>query len=226
MKLLVVEDEIKTADAVTKGLRENGFEVTTAYDGQTALDYSKRVKFDLIITDIIMPKLNGIEFCKQLRSDGNQTPVIMITALGLTANKVSGFNAGADDYIVKPFDFEELLARVKAMLNRVRKKSTTSNIIKSGDLKLNLDTKEVHREDKMISLTAKEFALLEYFLKNRNRVISKEEIAQNVWDIHFDTGTNIVEVYVSYLRNKIDKDFGDKYLQTRKGLGYIFREGK
>lgn len=226
MKLLVVEDEIKTADAVTKGLQENGFEVTTAYDGEMALDYSKRVKFDLIITDIIMPKLDGIELCKQLRNAGNQTPVIMITALGLTSNKVSGFNAGADDYIVKPFDFEELLARVKAMLNRVRKKSTSSNIIKCADLKLNLDTKEVHRGDKMISLTAKEFALLEYFLKNRNRVISKEEIAQNVWDIHFDTGTNIVEVYVSYLRNKIDKDFGDKYLQTRKGLGYIFREGK
>ncbi len=226
MKLLVVEDEVKTADALAVGLKENGFEVTTAYDGEMALNVAKKSKFDLIITDIIMPKLDGIELCKKLRSAGNQTPVIMITALGLTANKVNGFNSGADDYIVKPFDFEELLARVKAMMNRMRKKSTPVNYLKCADLKLNLDTKEVYRGDKMLTLTAKEFALLEYFMKNRNRVISKEEIAQNVWDIHFDTGTNIVEVYVSYLRNKIDKDFEDKYLHTRKGLGYIFREEK
>lgn len=226
MKLLVVEDEVKTADALAIGLKENGFDVTTAYDGEMALNVTKKIKFDLIITDIIMPKIDGIELCKRLRSAGNHTPVIMITALGLTANKVNGFNSGADDYIVKPFDFEELLARVKAMMNRVRKKTSATNYLKCADLKLNLDTKEVYRGDKMLTLTAKEFALLEYFMKNRNRVISKEEIAQNVWDIHFDTGTNIVEVYVSYLRNKIDKDFEDKYLHTRKGLGYIFREEK
>ena len=226
MKLLVVEDEVKTADALAVGLMENGFDVTTAYDGEMALNVTKKIKFDLIITDIIMPKIDGIELCKRLRSTGNHTPVIIITALGLTANKVNGFNSGADDYIVKPFDFEELLARVKAMMNRVRKKASATNYLKCADLKLNLDTKEVYRGDRMLSLTAKEFALLEYFMKNRNRVISKEEIAQNVWDIHFDTGTNIVEVYVSYLRNKIDKDFEDKYLHTRKGLGYIFREEK
>jgi two-component system, OmpR family, copper resistance phosphate regulon response regulator CusR len=226
MKLLVVEDEVKTANTLKKGLEENGYEVMTAYDGEKALALATRNRFDLIITDIIIPKINGLEFCRKLRANKNHTPVIMLTALGLTSDKIKGFDSGSDDYLVKPFDFEELLARIKAVINRTKKKSVPQNILKYADLRLNLETKEVHRNDAQIALTAKEYALLEFFMKNKHKVISKEDIAEKVWDINFDTGTNIIEVYVSYLRNKIDKDAAVKLIHTKKGLGYIFRADK
>jgi two-component system, OmpR family, copper resistance phosphate regulon response regulator CusR len=224
MKLLVVEDEIKTADTLQKGLKEKGYEVHTAYDGEKAWSLVENNKFDLIITDILLPKINGIEFCKKLRQNRNFTPVIMLTALGLTSDKLNGFDAGSDDYLVKPFDFEELLARIKVLINRTKDKLELSNLLKYSDLELNLDTKEVKRGDVKINLTAKEYILLEYFIRNANRVVSKEELAEKVWDITFDTGTNVIEVYVSYLRNKIDKDFTPRLIHTKKGMGYILRE--
>lgn len=226
MKLLVVEDEIKTANTLQRGLEEKGYEVQIAYDGETALMLTGRNKFDVIITDIIVPKINGLEFCKKLRENKNYTPVIMLTALGLTADKLRGFDSGSDDYLVKPFDFEELLARIRVQANRNKPKETADSILQTANLKLNLDTKEVFRNDQLINLTAKEHALLEYLMKNPNRVISREEIAEKVWSLDFDTGTNIIEVYVSYLRNKVDKTYDPKLIHTKKGMGYIFREEK
>lgn len=224
MKLLVVEDEIKTANTLKKGLEENGYEVMVANEGEAAFTMAARNKFDLIITDIIMPKLNGIDFCRKLRENQVDTPLIMLTALGMTADKIKGFEAGSDDYLVKPFDFEELLARVKVQLNHRYGKPAPENDLVYGDLRINLITKEVFRNAQLINLTAKEFALLEFFMRNAGRVISKEEISGKVWDVNFDTGTNIIEVYVSYLRNKIDRDFSTKLIHTKKGMGYIFRE--
>jgi two-component system copper resistance phosphate regulon response regulator CusR len=223
MKLLVVEDEIKTANILKKGLEEKGYEVQVANEGVTALSLASKNKYDLIVTDIVMPRLNGLDFCRKLRESRNYTPLIMLTALGLTTDKIKGFDSGSDDYLVKPFDFEELLARIRVQLNRSSRPDSGDELTYS-DLRLNLVTKEVHRGEKQINLTAKEYALLELFMRHSERVISKEDIAEKVWDINFDTGTNIIEVYVSYLRNKIDKEFSPKLIHTKKGMGYIFRE--
>jgi DNA-binding response OmpR family regulator len=224
VKLLVIEDQIKTADTLQKGLEEKGYSVQLAYDGQKGLELARKSRFDLIITDVIMPRLSGNEFCNEFRKVNSKTPIIMLTALGLTSDKIKGFDSGADDYLVKPFDFEELLARIKVLIHRSQKLLSAENYLFYANLKINPDSKEVYRNDKLIDLTAKEYALLEYFMANRNRIISKEEIAEKVWKLDFDTGTNIIEVYVSYLRNKIDKDFEPKLIHTRKGMGYIFRE--
>ena len=224
MRLLVVEDEIKTANILQKGLKEKGYEVQIAYDGEQAFNLANSSSFDLIITDIIIPKISGLEFCRKLRENMNLTPIIMLTALGLTSDKIKGFDAGSDDYLVKPFDFDELLARIKVSINRTRNATVKSKELIYSDLRLNIDTKEVHRGNQLISLTAKEYALLEFFILNKHRVISKEEISEKVWDLNFDTGTNIIEVYVSYLRNKIDKNFPVKLIHTKKGIGYIFRK--
>lgn len=223
MKLLVVEDEIKTANTLKQGLEENGYEVMVANEGDAAFAMAARNKFDLIVTDVVMPKLNGIDFCKKLRENQIDTPLIMLTALGMTADKIAGFDAGSDDYLVKPFDFAELLARIKVQLNRRYGKPAPENDLTYADLRINLVTKEVFRNARLINLTAKEFALLEFFLRNAGRVISKEEISEKVWDVNFDTGTNIIEVYVSYLRNKVDRDFTNKLIHTKKGMGYILR---
>jgi two-component system, OmpR family, copper resistance phosphate regulon response regulator CusR len=223
-RLLVVEDEIKTANTLKQGLEEKGYDVQVAHDGESALSLARSIPFDLVIMDVIIPRMNGLELCRRLRQEKEQTPVIMLTALGLTSDKIRGFDSGSDDYIVKPFDFEELLARIKVALNRSQKQVSRENIIRYSDLEVNLDTKEVQRAGKLIALTAKEYALLEFFLSNRNKVVSKEDIAEKVWNLHFDTGTNVIEVYVSYLRNKLDKNFQKKLIHTRKGMGYIFRE--
>lgn len=223
MKLLVVEDEVKTANTLKKGLEEKGYSVQLAYDGEAALELAHKTRFDLIIMDVIMPKIDGFELCRRLRADNN-TPIIMVTALGLTSDKLRGFDLGADDYLVKPFDFDELLARIRVALNRTKGMAETASELTYADLTLNLDTKEVQRDGKAITLTAKEFALLEFFMRNKHKVISKEDIAEHVWDLNFDTGTNIVEVYVSYLRNKLDKGFATRLIHTKKGMGYMLRE--
>ena len=221
-QLLLVEDEIKTARSIYKGLTENGFQVDLSDNGEDALERTRQTHYDLIISDILMPKLNGIEFCKSLRNENNKTPVLMLTALGQISDKVEGFQAGSDDYLVKPFDFTELLLRIQALLRR-NTTASTENSFQIQDLKINFDSKLVWRGDKEINLTAKEFALLEFFIHNRHRCITKEEIAKSVWNVDFKTGTNFVEVYVSYLRNKIDKDYPNKLIHTRKGIGYFFR---
>jgi two-component system, OmpR family, copper resistance phosphate regulon response regulator CusR len=223
MKILVVEDEYKTATSLKKGLEENGYEVEVAYDGEIGLSLCERIKFDLIITDIVIPKINGFDFTIKLRQGNINIPVIMLTALGLTVDKLKGFDSGTDDYLVKPFDFDELLARVKVLINRSQNNPNFSNSLEYSTLRIDLNTKEVYREENLINLTAKEFGLLEFFMKNKHKLITKEVIAEKVWDITFDTGTNIVEVYVSYLRNKIDKNYEPKLIHTKKGMGYIFR---
>lgn len=223
MKLLLVEDEKKTAQSLQKGLEENQFFVDVAYDGDEGWQKFNAARYDLVISDVIMPGVGGIDLCRRIRSQKPDVPLILLTALGTVSDKVAGFDAGTDDYLVKPFEFQELLARVRALLKRTGKKSPAGSLLTIADLTLNLDTKEVHRSGKLISLTAREFALLEYFIRNEGRVLSRHEINEKVWDIHFDTGTNVIEVYVNYLRNKIDKDFENKLIHTRVGMGYVMK---
>jgi two-component system, OmpR family, copper resistance phosphate regulon response regulator CusR len=224
IKILLVEDERKIAESLKKGLSEQNYHVEVAYDGLIGKKLFETYPFDLIILDINLPGLNGYELCKQIRRQSERIPVVMLTALNTTADKIEGFDAGADDYIVKPFDFKELLVRIRALLKRIYHNIPTGNILKVADLTMNLDSKEVTRADKPISLTAKEFQLLEYLIRNKNRVVSRADIALNVWDIDFDTKTNVIDVYVNFLRKKLDKDFDTRLIHTQVGMGYILKE--
>ncbi len=224
MKILVVEDELKVADFLRKGLEEQGYSVEVAYDGQIGEKLALRNEFDMLILDVILPGINGYELCRRIREKKPQVPVLMLTALGTTEDKVSGFDAGADDYLVKPFEFQELLARIKALVKRTTGVVQTSTTIKVADLELNLDKKIARRGNNNIELTAKEFSLLEFLMKNKGRVLSRAEIAEKVWDITFDTGTNVVDVYINILRKKLDKDFETKLIHTRIGLGYSLND--
>ncbi|MFN4123521.1 MAG: response regulator [Flavobacteriales bacterium] len=224
MHILLVEDEPKVSSFIKQGLEENKYDVDIAYDGQMGLQLAKRNSYDLMIFDVIIPYMNGMELCKEVRNQNASTPILMLTALGTTDDKVSGFDAGADDYLVKPFEFKELLARIKALTKRSSGILETSNTIKVADLELNLDRKNAKRGDKIIDLTAKEYALLEYFMRNKGKVLSRAQIAEKVWDVHFDTGTNVVDVYVNFLRKKVDKDFEPKLIHTQIGMGYILKE--
>ncbi len=223
MNLLLIEDEPKTVQSLKQGLEENGYLVDVAYDGLIGKQLALRNNYQLIVSDIIMPGLNGIELCRELRESGHQTPILMLTALGTTDDKVIGFDAGADDYLVKPFEFKELLARVRALTKRGGMVNTTSQSIRFADLEVNLDAKTVIRADKKIELTAREFNLLVYLIRHQGRVISKAEIAEQVWEIDFDSGTNIIEVYVNYLRKKVDRDFESKLIHTQFGMGYVLK---
>jgi DNA-binding response OmpR family regulator len=225
MKILIIEDEVRIATLVQQGLEERGYLTTIAYDGIIGKKLALQNDYDLVISDIILPGLNGIEVCREIRRGKPDLPVILLTALGTTDDKVEGFDAGADDYLVKPFDFRELLVRIRAVTNRKSgNQMMQSNILKYADLELNNQTKTVTRLGKTISLTPKELKLLEYMMQNSERVLSRAEIAEKVWDTHFDTGTNFIDVYINYLRKKIDKDFGSKLIHTKSGLGFIFQE--
>jgi two-component system, OmpR family, copper resistance phosphate regulon response regulator CusR len=225
MKILVVEDEPKVANFIKAGLEENGYEVDVAFDGQLGEKLSLSRNYGLVILDIIVPFVNGLELCKRIRQEKTGLPILMLTALGTTEDKVTGLEAGADDYLLKPFDFQELLARVRALIRRSEKKAVDSTtILKIANLELDLDKKLAIRDATKIALTAKEFLLLEYFMKNKGRVLSRSELAEKIWDVTFDTGTNVVEVYINILRKKIDKDFEPKLIHTRIGLGYIMSE--
>ncbi|MBI1769966.1 MAG: response regulator transcription factor [Bacteroidetes bacterium] len=223
MKILVIEDEQKVAAFIKSGLEQHGHTVDLAYDGFIGKKFVATGDYHIILLDIIIPVVNGIELCKHIKQQNPNLPVLMLTALGTTADKVVGFEAGADDYLVKPFEFEELLVRIKALTKRMGQVPYQPNntILQVSDLKLDLDKKIAYRAGKSISLTAKEFDLLEYFMRNEGRVISKPELAEKVWEITFDTGTNVVEVYINILRKKIDRDFIPKLLHTRIGLGYV-----
>ncbi len=223
MNLLLIEDEPKTVQSLKQGLEENGYTVDVAYDGLMGKQLALRNNYQLIVSDIIMPGLNGIELSRELRQAGYQTPILMLTALGTTDDKVVGFDAGADDYLVKPFEFKELLARVRALTKRGSMVSQTSQSIRFADLEVNLDAKTVVRANKKIELTVREFNLLVYLIRNQGRVISKAEIAEQVWEIDFDSGTNIIEVYVNYLRKKVDRDFETKLIHTQFGMGYVLK---
>ncbi|HWV32132.1 response regulator [Dyadobacter jiangsuensis] len=223
MKLLLIEDEPKTLQSIRQGLEENGYEVDIAYDGLIGKQLARSNAYQLIISDIIIPGINGIELCREIRSWGDETPILMLTALGTTDDKVTGLDAGADDYLVKPFEFKELLARVRALTKRGSTVSHTAQVLRFADLEVSLDAKTVYRSGNKINLTAREFNLLVYLIRNQGRVISKVEIAEQVWDIGFDTGTNVIEVYVNYLRKKIDKDYPVKLIHTQFGMGYVLK---
>ena len=222
--ILIVEDEQKVANFIKKGLETQSFEALIAEDGQTAINTFSKHTFDLVILDIGLPGISGLEVCAKIRESNTQVPILMLTALGSMADKLSGFEVGTDDYLVKPFDFMELLVRVKALLKRSTPSSTSPNeILKVADLELDLAQKLAFRGGRQIELTAKEYSLLEYLMRNRGRVISKVDIAENVWDINFDTGTNFIEVYINYLRNKVDKGFENKLIHTVVGMGYVLK---
>lgn len=224
VKILLVEDEKKIAEALKKGLMEQQYHVEVAFDGLIGKKMIESHKFDLVILDINLPGMNGYELCKEIRKRDERIPVVMLTALSATDDKIEGFDAGADDYIVKPFDFKELLVRIRALLKRIYQNVPSGNMLKVADLVMNLDSKEVTRAEKPIALTAKEFQLLEYLVRNKNRVVSRADIALNVWDIDFDTKTNVIDVYVNFLRKKLDKDFDSKLIHTQVGMGYILKE--
>ncbi len=200
MHILVVEDDQRMSELIHRGLEDNGFEVTVVYDGEMALKLALRTDFDLIVSDIILPKLSGLDFCQEIKQHKPFVPIIMLTALGTTDDKVEGFDAGADDYMVKPFEMRELIARIGVLSKRNFSKSTESFLLKYSEIEMNLHTKTVKREGKEINLTPKEFRLLQYMLENKERVLSRTEIAEKVWDTHFDTGTNFIDVYINYLR--------------------------
>jgi two-component system copper resistance phosphate regulon response regulator CusR len=224
MNLLIIEDERKTADSLKKGLEESGYLVDVAYDGITGLTFAKSNKYNLIISDIVLPKLNGIELCKQITKLQFNVPILLLSALDTKDDVVGGLEAGADDYLTKPFDFRELVARVKVLTKRKDAVPVTVSILSFSDISMNLNSKEVYREGKLIELTVKEFRLLEYFIRKPNVVISRAELAKEIWNIDFNTGTNIVEVYINYLRNKIDKPFEKKLIHNLHGMGYILKE--
>lgn len=226
IKILVVEDEPKVAGLVKKGLEEHGFEVDIAYDGLMGLKMFQQTIYQLLIIDINLPVMNGFDLCKEIRTENSRVPILMLTALSGTDNKVMGFESGADDYLVKPFEFRELVARIKALLRRTEREVFTSRILEIADLQMDTDAKIVKRGNDIIELTAKEFALLEYFLVNQGRVVSRVDIAEKIWDINFDTGTNVIDVYVNFLRKKIDKNYNPKLIHTVIGMGYVIREGE
>lgn len=226
MNILVVEDEQKVAAFLKNGLEQQGHTVDVAYDGNTGEKLASGNDYHIILMDVIIPAMNGIDLCKKIKSFKPDIPVLMLTALGTTDDKLTGFDSGADDYLVKPFEFKELVARIKALTKRSQSKPQdyTPTVLKVADLELDIDKKVAYRGDKTISLTAKEFTLLEYLMRNKGRVVSRPDIAEHVWDVTFDTGTNVVEVYVNILRKKIDKEFPKKLIQTRIGLGYVIQD--
>jgi DNA-binding response OmpR family regulator len=225
-RILIVEDEVKVANAVKMGLEENGFEVEVAYDGRMGKSLAADHDYDLVILDLNLPHHNGYEICEVIRRRNNKVPVIMLTALGGMDDKMQAFELGADDYLVKPFDFRELLARIRVFLKRAGAEVTPNNRYKLvvADLEIDRERKEVSRNGKKISLTAKEFQLLELLALHKGKVISKVTIAEKVWNIDFDTGTNVIEVYMNFLRKKIDKDHEQKLLHTKTGMGYYLSE--
>lgn len=224
--ILVIEDDRRISENLVKGLLKKGFIAEFAIDGRMGLRKAIAQTFDLVILDINLPQMNGFEVCKAIRSQKPFLPILMLTAMGLIEDKVEGLENGADDYIVKPFDMRELFARINALIRRASQVPVRAvkEILKIADLEIHLDKKLVVRSGKTIDLTAREFALLEFLARNRGRVLSKMDIGENVWDLNFDSGTNIIEVYINYLRKKIDKDFEPKLIHTKSGLGYVLRE--
>ncbi|ASZ10731.1 response regulator transcription factor [Chitinophaga pendula] len=226
MHILIIEDEERIARLVQRGLEESGYQVTVAYDGYTGRKLALQDTYALIITDIILPKVNGIDLCKEIRRARPDQPIIMLTAMGTTDDKVEGFDAGADDYLVKPIDMRELIVRVRALIKRYHGRSEVQpdeGILLYAGITLNRHTKLVMRDGQEIRLTPKEFKLLEYMLLHPERVLSRAEIAENVWNT-FDTGTNFINTYIDYLRRKIDRNFATKLIHTRSGMGFIFKE--
>jgi two-component system, OmpR family, copper resistance phosphate regulon response regulator CusR len=222
--LLIVEDELRLAEILQKQLQESGYKADVANDGYVGKRMIEMTDYDLVILDINLPLMNGYELCKEIRKRNTKIPIIMLTALGTPDNKLIGFEAGADDYVLKPFDFRELLARINVFLKRKDVAVPESRKLQIADFELNLDTKTATRAGKKIDLTSKEFSLMETFLQNKNKLLSREFIIEKVWDLDFETGTNIIDVYVNYLRKKVDKDFEPKIIHTKFGFGFYCSE--
>lgn len=223
MNILLIEDEPKTLEFIAKGLEENGYSVDGAPDGIEGLRLAMQKSYHIIISDVVLPGMNGITLCRELRGLGNHTPLLMLTALGDVGQIVEGLDSGADDYLVKPFEFQELLARIRTLTKR-SSGTPASLILAIADLEMNLESRSVKRAGRDIQLTAREYSLLEYLLRNKEKVISRQEIVRHVWGLDFDTGTNMVEVYINYLRRKIDRDFPQKLIHTQFGLGYVMKQ--
>lgn len=226
MKLLLIEDEPSVISLIQRSLSAAGHEITIAMDGKSGLEMALQHQFDLIILDLMLPVMNGMEVCRNLRNSNSSTPVLMLTALGTTENIVSGLDAGADDYMTKPFKLAELEARIRTLTRRTKEpeKEISTDLLRMGDLVLDKKTKTVTRNNQPIVVTATEFRLLEFLLSNQNRVLNRMEILENVWDINFNLGTNVVDVYINYLRKKIDKNSTVKLIHTVFGMGYVMRQ--
>jgi DNA-binding response OmpR family regulator len=225
MKLLLIEDEPSVISLIQRSLSASGHEITVAMDGRSGLEMAAKHTFDMIILDLMLPVINGMEVCRKIRSSGSVTPILMLTALGTTENIVSGLDAGADDYMTKPFKLEELEARIRTLTRRGKEVEKEKNgaTISIADLVLNTETKIVQRNGQTIDLTATEFRLLEFLIINQNKVLNRMEILENVWDINFNLGTNVVDVYINYLRKKVDKNQKNKLIHTIFGMGYVMR---
>lgn len=224
MRILLAEDEPRVAAFIKQGLEESGYQVLNAFDGLMARRLAKEPDVALVLLDVVMPGMNGVEACKAIRADGGRMPILMLTALGTADDKVAGLDAGADDYLVKPFEFKELLARIRSLLRRGAAVPEQSDRLAYADLELDLAKKEAVRGGRRIALTAKEFALLEYLMRHPDRVLSRAQISERVWDIAYDTGTNVVEAYIKLLRKKVDRDFEPKLIHNKVGLGYILTD--
>lgn len=223
--ILIIEDEKKVADSLKTGLEENGYQAMVAYDGAMGLRLFRSGQYQLVISDIILPKMDGFELCKEIRKLNERVPILMLTALGTADDKLDGFDAGADDYMVKPFDFRELKARVRVLLKRGDSPIVhTPEELRYADLTVIPRLREVKRQGVPVKLSPKEYNLLAYMVENAEKVITRTEIAENVWNTHFDTGTNFIDVYINYLRKKIDRDFGTKLIHTKPGVGFIFSD--
>lgn len=223
--ILVIEDDQRVSDLLKRGLEELGYQVSSAFDGEMGLRLFRCGDFNLIISDIVLPKMNGFELVKEVRAINAGIPILMLTALGTTDDKLEGFDAGADDYMVKPFDLREVDARIRVLLKRKGVAQIEEEVVELvyADLKLDMLTKSVYRAGREIKLTPKEFNLLSYMVQHPERVLSRMEIAEKVWATHFDTGTNFIDVYINYLRKKIDRDFDTKLIHTKPGMGFILR---
>lgn len=223
--ILIIEDDIRVASLLQRGLTESGFKVFVVHNGKDAAYEINNNIYDVVITDIMLPDANGLELCRKIRNLHPQIPIIMLTALGTTDDKVEGFDSGADDYMVKPFEIRELVARINALLKRTERIShQPSPILTYADLQLNTHIKTVHRNGIEIKLTPKEYKLLEYMMLNPERVLSRTEIADKVWNIRFDSGTNFIDVYIAYLRKKIDRNFNYSLIHTKPGMGFILQK--
>jgi len=229
-KIILVEDEAQVVSFIKKGLSEEGFEVSVAFDGKTGLQLFRENTFDLVILDIMLPEMNGLEVCREIRKTDAAVPVLFLTALGTSENIVLGLDTGADDYLVKPFKFIELVARIRTLLRRTENTTLPTPdpqeeyIYRAGDLVMNDYTKTVTQQEETVSLTTTEYRLLHYFLRNKNKVLSRTDILEAVWGVNFDLGTNVVDVYVNYLRKKIDSVSEHKLIHTVIGMGYVLRE--
>ncbi|MBO0358177.1 response regulator transcription factor [Hymenobacter sp. BT186] len=223
MRLLLVEDEPKLASFIQKGFQNEGYELDVAYDGRMGQSLFRKNEYDLVILDVNLPYINGFELCRLIRVDHPRMPVLLLTALDSLEDKVEGFEAGTDDYLVKPFKFQELLLRTRALIKRSSDSTSVKRVLQLADLELNLEAKTVSRAGQRIDLTTKEYALLEYLLTHQGKVISRVDISEKVWELGFDTNTNVIDVYISHLRKKLDKGHDPKLIHTIVGMGYVMR---